>query len=92
MAGMKGKAADGIDGGFAEDDGARIIAGGNPRRDGEVSVVFTGTRSHAAPRNGAGSAKFGSHGGVAGFFSKEEEDNVCFVVGVKCAGGDEGIE
>jgi len=49
-------ATDGVDGGLAEND---RVAGG--RGDAEEATVFAGTRSHAAPTPGRGTAQFGAH-------------------------------
>ena len=85
---MKGKAADGVNGRFTEDDGAWILLG-DSRWDGEVAVVFTGSGSHTTPKGRGGSAKFGPHG--FSILSKEQEYRVCSVIGVKGAGLNEGL-
>ena len=63
IAGIKQRATDGVDGGFAQDG-----SGGARSRDGEVAGISMGTRSHAAPTCGTGGAEFRAHGLV--FFSK----------------------
>ena len=83
--GMKGVATEGVDGRFAEDD-----VGARDGRTGEEAKIFTGTRSHAAPRHGAGAAQFGADGLAVGV--AEEEDGVGAGVSVEVARGRERVD
>src|SRR5437867_1977864 len=77
--GVKGKAADGIDGRLDQDDGWQ-----NARRDGEKPQVLLRARGQPAPGDSGGAAQFGTHRVV--FFSKEQENGIGPVVGVEGAG------
>src|SRR5882724_6665818 len=83
--GVKGKAADGIDGRFDQDDGWQ-----SPRRDGEKAQVLLGARGQPAPGDRGGAAQFGTH--RLFFFSKEQENGISPVVGIEGAGLDQRLE
>ena len=83
--GMKFKAADCIDSGFAQNDGFCV---GSGKR--EVAEVFLGTRRHATPAGSCYAAKFGAHGFI--FFSKQKENGIASVVGIKPVGFDQALD
>ena len=90
--GKQGVTTEGIDGGLAQDAGFErcvwpwLAAG----RDGEGAEVLAGAWGHAAPREGADAAQFGTDGLAVGV--TEEEDGVGSRVGVETAGLDERVQ
>jgi len=75
---MEGKAADGVNGRLAQDDG-RDRSGGN----GEVAPVLLGAWGHAPPGLMICSAEFGADRDV--FLSQEKEDGIGSVIGIEAA-------
>jgi len=73
---MKGKATDGIDGGFTKDDRLAGGHGGWERfsRNGKEAEVLLRPGGQAVPRARGGAAQFRSHRNV--FFSKQQENGV----------------
>jgi len=85
VVGMKEVAAEGVDGRFAEDD-----VGTRSGRKGEEAEIFTGARSHAAPRNGTGAAQFGADRLAVGV--AQQEEGVGFGIGVEVTGASQGLD
>lgn len=82
--GVDGEAADGVDGGLAENDGCEAVLA-----DREAAPVLLRARRHAAPTAGCGAAQFGPDG-VALLITKHEY-GIGPVIGIKLAGGDEAV-
>ena len=82
MPGMKQSAAEGVDGGFAKDEGGECGAG-----YGEEAVVFAGAGRHAPPLLNGGAAQFCANGDLV--FAAEQEDGIGAAVSVEVAGTDE---
>src|SRR5205823_9757357 len=74
--GVQQKAADGIDGRFAQDD-----HGGPGRVQGEIAEILPGARRQAQPAQRSGAAQFGAHGLV--FFAGQEEDGIGSAIGIE---------
>ena len=85
MGRVQSKAADGINGGFAEDDGRHGLGW-----DGEEAQIFAGAWSHAAPATGGGSPEFSADGDVMGVV--HQENGIGASIGIQGAGFDEGIK
>ena len=83
--GIEDRATEGVDGRFAQDSHLGVRGTGC-----EVAQVFTGARGEAAPSGSCSAAEFGANGPV--FLSKEQEDGIGLVVGIKAAGLNERLQ
>lgn len=82
---MESEATDGVDGGLTEDNAVE-----RGQRDGEEAEVFLRTGCQTMPSTMSRPAQFGADRVI--LFSKEEEDGIGFVVGVKAAGLEQGVD